>query len=269
MATITSQQNDRVKLVRALQSQPKTRRTEEKIVLEGARLINDALDSGAIPNFIFHTADAIQPEHASAAALYTQLQGLGVDVFDVAPEIMTYVSDTQSPQGILAVFPMPKLELPAMINLALILDGIADPGNLGTILRSAAAAGADLVILAPASVDPFNPKVIRGAMGAHFRLPIRRLTWSEIREYYGAKTPIYVADASGDMHYTAVDWHAPAAVLIGGEAHGPEEDARALAKAQIRIPMASGAESLNAAMAASIILFEARRQRTEAQAGQA
>jgi TrmH family RNA methyltransferase len=260
MTTITSQQNERVKLVRALQTQPKTRRTEEKVVLEGVRLINDALDSGAIPNFAFYTAEAAQPDKPTAP-LYEALRTLGTDLLEVAPDIMAYVTDVETPVGILAVFPMPKLDIPPQINLALILDGIADPGNLGTVLRSAAAAGVDVVILAPNSVDPFNPKVLRGAMGAQFRLPIRRLTWAEIEEHYAAM-PIYLADMKGEVAYTSVNWHEPAALIIGGEALGADEQARRLAKTVIHIPMASGAESLNAAVAASVILFEALRQRS-------
>ncbi len=260
MTTITSQQNERVKLVRALQTQPKTRRTEEKIVLEGVRLINDALDSGAIPSFAFYTAEAAQPDRPTFQ-LYEALRTLGTDLLEVAPDIMTYVSDVETPVGLLAVFPMPKLDIPANIQLALILDGIADPGNLGTVLRSAAGAGVDMVVLAPNSVDPFNPKVLRGAMGAQFRLPIRRLTWAEIEEHYAA-IPIYLADASGDMAYTSVNWREPAALIIGSEAEGADAHARRIARTTINIPMASGAESLNAAVAASVIMFEALRQRS-------
>lgn len=259
MASITSQQNDRVKLVRALQSQPKARRTEEKIVLEGVRLIDDALTTGALPVFALFTAEAAQPDQPTTA-LYDNLNDIGTDLFEVAPDIMTYLSDTQTPQGILAVFPMPKLTVPTSVSLALILDSVGDPGNLGTVLRSAAAAAVDIVVLGPNSVDPFNPKVIRSAMGAQFRLPIRRLTWGEIGEHY-AKLPIYLADAGGDVPYTEVKWRDPAALIIGSEAHGAEEMSRRMAKAVISIPMASGAESLNAAVAASVILFEARRQR--------
>jgi RNA methyltransferase, TrmH family len=261
MTTITSQQNERVKLVRALQTQPKTRRSEEKIVLEGVRLINDALDSGAIPAFAFYTAEAAQPDRPTNS-VYETLRGLGIDLLEVAPDIMTYVSDVETTPGLLAVFPMPKLEIPAQIRLALILDGIADPGNLGTVLRSAAAAGVDVAILAPNSVDPFNPKVLRGAMGAQFRLPIRRLTWAEIEEHY-ASMPIYLADAGGDLAYTAVNWRDPAVLIVGSEAQGADDHARRLANSVVHIPMASGAESLNAAVAASVILFEAHRQRAE------
>jgi TrmH family RNA methyltransferase len=155
---------------------------------------------------------------------------------------------------------MPEFMPPLDANLVLILDGIADPGNLGTILRTAAAAGADVVILAPGCVDPYNPKVLRSGMGAHFRVPLARQAWPDIAAEYG-HLAVYLADAASDLPYYAVDWRQPAGLIIGGEARGAETQARQLARATIAIPMSNAVESLNAAMAAGVILFEIRRQR--------
>jgi TrmH family RNA methyltransferase len=143
----------------------------------------------------------------------------------------------------------------------LILDGIADPGNLGTILRTAAAASVGLVVLAPHCVDPFNPKALRSAMGAHFRIPIARQSWDEIAGAVSGLS-LYLADSGGTLPYYNVDWRGPSALIVGGEAHGADPHARQLAGATVAIPMGSAVESLNAASAAAVILFEIRRQRT-------
>jgi TrmH family RNA methyltransferase len=144
----------------------------------------------------------------------------------------------------------------------LILDGLRDPGNLGTILRTAAAAGIDAVLLAPGSVDPYNDKALRAGMGAHFRIPVVSQKWDEIAATC-AGLSVYLADMHGDVAYDAADWSNGWALIIGGEAHGASEAAAALATAgagRVYIPMAAATESLNAASAAAVILFEAARQ---------
>ena len=167
-------------------------------------------------------------------------------------------ANTQTPQGVLAVAPF--VQLPSRPGLCLIVDGLRDPGNLGTILRSAEAAGVGEVLLAPGSVDAYNPKVVRGAMGAHFRLPVAGLDWPAIGEKVAGR-PVWLADAQGETPYDAVDWTEPATLIVGGEAAGAGREAAELATGNISIPMAGGTESLNAAMAATAILFEAARQR--------
>lgn len=143
------------------------------------------------------------------------------------------------------------------------LDGIQDPGNVGTLLRSAEAAGVGLVLCGPGSADAYSPKVLRAAMGAHFNLPLRAdLDWDEIGAELAASAPIYAAAAGASMPYYAADWKQPAALIIGSEARGVGPEGLALATHQISIPMAGRAESLNAGVAGSIILFEALRQRT-------
>jgi TrmH family RNA methyltransferase len=246
---ITSQQNPRVKLIRALQEKARTRRKEGKIVLEGARLVRDALAQGHAPEFIFYTPDA---ESALPAGRF--------EAEPVSPEIMRHVSDTQQPQGIIGVFAMPEIALPQPAQRVLILDVIRDPGNLGTILRAAAASGTQAVLLSPDCVDAYNPKVLRAGMGAHFRIPLAVLDWPEIAAYCTG-LPVYLADSVGDLRYDQVDWRADWGLIIGGEAHGAGEQAANLAQARIYIPMHTQTESLNAAMAASVILFEAQRQR--------
>ncbi|MBC7225129.1 MAG: RNA methyltransferase, partial [Anaerolineae bacterium] len=115
--------------------------------------------------------------------------------------------------------------------------------------------------LPPGTVDPTNPKVVRAAMGAHFRLPLRpRAAWDAIAERLSGR-PTWLAAPQGGTPYDQVDWKAPSALIIGGEAEGASPEAEALATGRVHIPMAQGVESLNAAVAAAVLLFEARRQR--------
>jgi TrmH family RNA methyltransferase len=175
---------------------------------------------------------------------------------------MQAASDTQTPQGLLAVLPITPRLLPTDPTFILILDQIRDPGNLGTILRTAAAAGADVLVLPPETADPYAPKVVRAAMGAHFRLPIHTLSWEELRTFT-APLHIYLADAGGTVTHTKTDFTHPLALIIGGESHGASEEVKALNPTPIRIPMPGKTESLNAAIAAGILIFEVVRQRNQ------
>lgn len=246
---ITSLQNTRVKLVQSLQTQAKARRKEGKMVLEGLRLVRDAIESGHTPEFILHTPDKLD-------ASLTQNE---FELLEVSDDVMRKISDTQQPQGIIGVFPLPAAEPPSNPERILILDAIRDPGNLGTILRTAAAAGIQAVLLSPDSVDPYNPKVLRSGMGAHFRLPIIEMDWHQIAAYC-ASLRIYLAESHGDLSYDQASWSDAWALIIGSEAHGAGDSAAQIATSRIFIPMAAQTESINAAMAAGIILFEARRQ---------
>lgn len=250
---ITSPQNEKVKLARALQSSARQRRKEEKIVLEGTRLIQDALAAGNIPLFVL-VSPTLRDE-----GLVTALTAKGIEALSISEVVMRQASDTQEPQGALAVFPLPRLKLPPRLERILVLDAIRDPGNLGTILRTAAAAGIDAVLLAPTCADLYNPKTLRSGMGAHFRIPTMDSDWSQI-ETTCADRKVYLADGNGTTRYDCADWTGEWAIIIGSEAHGAGSEARRLAQQLIAIPMAAETESLNAAAAASIILFEARRQ---------
>jgi TrmH family RNA methyltransferase len=248
--TITSPQNDRVKLVRQLQRYAKARRKQRQFVLEGVRLVEDAVRNGARPDFVLYTAD-VETWIAQAA-------GPELLCLEVTPDLMRDMADTDTPQGILGVFPWPDLPIPAAPNLIIVADGWRDPGNLGTLIRTAAAAGVDLVALPTGTVDFSNPKVVRAGMGAHFRVPVHPLDWPDLTARFPDHA-IYLADMRGEVLYDAVDWTQPAILTIGGEAHGAQDAIRALPHTTIRIPMVDGAESLNAGVAASILIYAARR----------
>lgn len=252
---ITSPGNDKVKYLRSLY-QRKQRLAEGRFIIEGARLIEDALAAGLTPDWVF----AAQQLPSHARQTLHRLRARRIDVIDVSDTVFKACSDTETPQGLIAVLSMPQLTWPADPKLIVVVDALRDPGNLGTLLRSCAAADVDGVLLSPGTVDAYNPKVVRGAMGAHFRLPVREADWVEIIDRVGGR-PVYVADQNGVTAYDAVDWTQPAALIIGSEAAGVSNEAAHVATARLSIPLARGVESLNAAVAASIIVFEARRQR--------
>ena len=176
------------------------------------------------------------------------------------------MTDTDTPQGILAVFPFFQPYSPAHPTLTLVIDRVRDPGNLGALLRSADAAGVDEVLLTRRTVDIYNPKVVRAGMGSHFRLPYRAgLGWQEIGRVVDGMG-VALSDARGDENYDELPWRDPWAIIVGGEAEGSSPEARSLADRLIRIPCREGVESLNVAVAGSVILFEARRQRRSREA---
>jgi len=257
-ATITSITNKKVKYVRSLH-QRRVRYKERRFIVEGLRLAEEALKAGAVPTLAFFTPDLSDSQRGRE--LLAAIESLTGEYFVVTEKVMGALSDTVSPQGILMVVPFVELPVPANPWLVLVVDRVRDPGNLGTILRSAEAAGVSQVILTPSTVDAYNPKVVRGAMGAHFHLPMATgISWSEITEALGNRQ-ILLAEAKGDMVYYEVDWTKPSALIVGGEAEGASPEAKRLATARVMIPMQGKAESLNVAVAASVILFEAARQR--------
>jgi len=252
---LTSTANERVKLIRSLQSQRKTREKEGRFVVEGTRLVEEALLSGSPFDFVFYC----NPDHR-AQALLDKMEKQSIARIEVSPQVMQACADTEHPQPLLAVLPFPALT-PNANSLLLICDRITDPGNLGTLLRTAAAARVDSAILAPGTVEPFNPKVVRSSMGAHFRIPIETLEWNEIRmRTQGLNVWLADTETQGAARYDEVNWTRPSAIIIGGEAEGPSDEGRALAEGAVFIPMPGGSESLNAAVAGSVILFEAVRQ---------
>ena len=257
---ITSVQNPKIKWVRSLQSDPRARREEAAFAVEGVRLAEEALAAGWQARMVFYTAGLAERGKAILEGFAAQ----GAPVEEVAEHVMRAASDTQTPQGILAALSMHWLPLPDAPRLTFIPDSIRDPGNLGSMLRTAAAAGVEAVLLPPGSVDVYAPKVARAAMGAHFRLPIASLSWDEIAVYLGrAGLRIFLADAAGGEAYAGADLRHPLALILGGEAEGAGEAARRPAQVRLHIPMAGGVESLNVAAAAAVLLFEIARQRTK------
>ena len=269
---ITSPQNKQIKEAQKLQR--KRRRMQSGLILiEGQRLIQDALSTGVRPSTVFYTPE-FEKKSPATAALMKKLEKISECLICTA-QALNPLSNTVTPQGIVATVPQPELPLPNNPTLTLILDQVRDPGNVGTLLRSAEAAGVEQVLFAPNTVDPFNEKVIRAAMGAHFRLPIRIYgTWAalltsiqystadinKLPKHIDSSPPIYLAEAHATLPYDLVNWSESAVLIVGGEAEGASADALSTATC-ISIPMYGGTESLNAGIAGSIVLFEAARQR--------
>jgi RNA methyltransferase, TrmH family len=235
----------------------KERREANTFVIEGVRLFEEAVHSHWSFQFVLY--DETLSERGRSQVEGLKLQGVEVD--EVSTNVMKSLSETETPQGILAVLQFPNLPIPSPLNFVLIPDQIRDPGNLGTLLRTAAAAGAQAVLIPPETTDAFAPKVVRSGMGAHFHLPIHSMTWDEIeKRLQVAGLKIFLADMDGQSCWET-DLRQPLALIIGGEADGASEQARKLANQKISIPMNGNIESLNAGVAGSVLMFEAVRQR--------
>lgn len=256
---ITSNQNSKIKLVRALLGRSKERREAGAFVAEGVRLVEEAVKANW--NCRFALYDETLSERGRL-----QVEGLklkGVDVEEVSASVMKSISETDSPQGILAVLEQTQLPIPDSPNFILIPDQIRDPGNLGTLLRSAAASGVQAVLIPPETTDAFAPKVLRSGMGAHFRLPIHSISWDEVEKVVKLEgLNVWVADMDGQSCWET-DLRKSVALIVGNEAEGASESARRLANGKISIPMSGETESLNAGVAGSVLMFEVLRQRSK------
>ncbi len=279
---ITSPENDKVKFIRLLTNR-RDRYASKMFMTEGVRLVTEALQSANPPTFTLYDPEALQKTesgHRLLLRLKEMLDEKG-PVYPTSPRLIESVSDTITPQGVVAAVPFLNWsnEQLAASQLHLILDNLQDPGNLGTILRSASATGDTSVWLTENSVDIYAPKVVRAGMGAHFRVPaVNNLDWPSLLarlEAMGVKQ-ILLAEGEDEesnvksrhtpdlaaISYLQTDWTQPTALIIGNEAHGPSLEARRAATHTIFIPMPGGAESLNAATAASVMMFEAMRQKS-------
>jgi RNA methyltransferase, TrmH family len=257
---ITSSQNPKIKLVRALVGRPKERRENGAFIAEGVRLVEEAFSAGWDFRFALSTDGLSQ----RGLDLVKNLTAKGVDVEPVVENLFQSVTETETSQGILAVLalePPNSLKPPAKPDFVLIPDQIRDPGNLGTLLRTAAAAGVQAVFIPPETTDPFAPKVVRAGMGAHFRLPILSLTWDQLSVGVQGMS-VYLSDAAGEKSCWEADFTHPVALVIGGEADGASTQARNLATEMIRIPMPGHMESLNAGVSGAVLMYEAVRQRS-------
>lgn len=248
---ISSPSNPTLARVRGLLARRDRRAAEGAFVVEGARAVADALEAGVAPLLVLVREDARPPA------------GLphGTEIREVAAKAFDALSDVVHSQGVLAVVPMPALAPDAARTpLVLVVDRLRDPGNLGALLRAAAGAGVTEALLTPETVDPFNPKAVRAGMGAHWRVPLGALD-PERAAALRAELPLVAVAAAGGEDYAEVDWTGPAAIVVGSEAEGVSAATAALATRAVGIPLAAGVESLNAAVAGAVILFEAARQR--------
>ena len=255
---ITSTSNARIKGIRKLQESPKARQKAQAFVVEGVRLCEEALAANWQIQFCLYSPD-LNPR---GMEIVRNLAQRDIPTEQASGHVIKSASDTKTPQGILMVLALNTLPLPEDPEFILILDQIQDPGNQGTLLRTAAAAGADAVLLTEGSADVFAPKVIRSGMGAHFRLPARTMPIAAITAYCREhRLTLWASILDEGVAYTQADLRSPAAIVVGSEAHGVGQDLTNAARL-FHIPMPGGGESLNAAAAGAILIYEAVRQRT-------
>lgn len=256
---ITSTQHPKIKAIRKMLEQPKQRVAQAAFAVEGVRLAEEALQAGWPARYLVYSEE-LNPRGRLVVEGY---QKAGTQIELVSPHVMHHLSETETSQGILVVLEAQSLPIPKRIDFGLILDEIRDPGNLGSILRTALAAGVQAVFLTPTTTDPLSPKVIRASMGAHFRIPVKKLGWDDLKLLLQKRGEVrlFLATVGEGKIYDQVDFRGPLMVLIGGEAFGASQQALLLPHQDVHIPMPGGTESLNTAVAAGILLFEVIRQR--------
>lgn len=255
---ISSGANSQIKRLRA--QLKANRRDAPYFLLEGLRLVQAALEAGKPPESIYTTETFI----AHHAGLLERCNAAGSAVWVVSDDILNNLAETVTPQGILALAAKTAAEKDSLeqASIILVLDNLRDPGNVGTILRTAQAVAVDAVLFSPGCVHAYSSKVVRSAMGAHFTVPICECgSWQELYNLCSLQKRV-LADADGAILIWEMSWQEPLALIISNEAFGPSPEARSLAMQTVRLPMAREAESLNAAVAASVILYEILRQRS-------
>lgn len=257
---IQSTANPQVRFIRSLRDDRSLRRSERMFVLEGVRLVGDLFTSGHLPQFVIYEPDQLK-QTLAGQELLAVITAHDIPQSPTTAAVIKSISDTNSPQGVVAIAQWPNLPI-IQQRLVVVCDQIQDPGNLGTIIRSADAVGVDAIYCSIGCVDAFASKTVRASMGSIMRVPIRTdMTWDAITQDLQGIT-IYAADGgSTSQPHTAINWCQPSALIVGNEAHGLGVAARAATQYFVHIPMRTGIESLNAAMATTIVLFEAQRQR--------
>jgi TrmH family RNA methyltransferase len=254
---ITSAHNPKIQLVRSLLGRTKNRREADAFVAEGVRLVEEAFIARWPFRFVLYSSELSK----RGQELVGKLKVEGLDIEEVELRLLQSISETEVSQGILAILEFAPIPYPLSPNFILIPDQMRDPGNLGTLLRTAAAASVQAVLIPPETADAFAPKVVRAGMGAHFRLPIHSLSWDEIQRISeSTKLKVFLADMDGRSCWET-DFRAPLALIVGGEAEGASEQARRMADVCVKVSMPGETESLNAAVAGAILMFEIVRQR--------
>lgn len=256
---ITSSSNSRIRHVSALLRKNRYREEQGQFVVEGIRMFREIPEDCLLEAYI-----------SESFAKENPVGKLCPDAEIVKDSVMEQLSDTKTPQGILGIVRQRRWSLEELlavpdVNLML-LEDLRDPGNLGTIVRCSEGAGVDGVLLSRQSVDIYNPKVIRSTMGSVFRMPVIYADdwFGLLRRLKEEKVQLFAAHLQGRRDYDEEDYTGRVGILIGNEAHGLTEETAAMADCLVRIPMKGKVESLNAAVAASVFMYETYRQRRRA-----
>ena len=249
--TITSRKNPLMTQIRKLSSSRSYRRGEGLFLGDGTKLLEEALKWNAPVTTVVVTEDVALPALPE-----------GVRVVEVPRDVMASISPMESPQGALFLCRMPELAPPEKLEGSrwLVLDGLQDPGNVGTIWRTADALGADGLVLVNRCADPWNPKTVRATMGACFRLPVFELEAEELPALLAASgLPLYATALREDTVDIKTADLSRSAVVIGSEGRGISDALLAMSEKTLKIPMRARCESLNAASAATVVLWEMGR----------
>jgi TrmH family RNA methyltransferase len=264
MNVITSRQHPIVKEFREL-----ARGAGPLMLLDGWHLLTEA-DAA---NIVVEKIAVCGPPTAMEQGVVDRLRRAGAQVVDVSGSVLNALSPVNSPTGVVASARIPAVTSASMLSpspaLVLAAAGLQDPGNAGAVIRSAAAAGATGVVLDELSADPWGWKALRASMGSAFRLPVvrSRALAGLVAEWRGSGVRIVATAPRGGVSMYDVDFRTPTVLLLGGEGAGLPDDLQAASDTRVSIPMQGGIESLNAAVAAAVLLYEAGRQRSPAQAG--
>ncbi|HYL98398.1 MAG TPA: RNA methyltransferase [Blastocatellia bacterium] len=267
---ITSRQNPLVKRFRKVRSGVE----RHHVLIEGIRLVEEAIESGVHFECVAFTSELDSTERGRV--LSQKLQHVPCRGAFLTNQLLDYIADTETPQGVVATVTRPVFALDDVFarapQLIVIADNLQDPGNLGTIARTAEAAGASGLITTPGTVNPYAAKAVRASMGSAFRLPlvpgVKLSDLAPMLKDTGIK--VVVAEAPSTMRskeafqskpFVSADMAGPTAIVLGGEAAGPSEKAVGIADEIVYVPMAPGVESLNVSVAAAVLLYEAARQR--------
>lgn len=238
------------KLWRSL-TRRKGREESGRFLAEGPLLLGELLDSGLVPEHVLHVASG-----SGERPLLERARAAGARVEAVAEVELAALADTVTPQGVLAMAAIPRVDWSALrSDRILVLDAVQDPGNLGTLVRTAEALGLGGVVALSGTVDPWNPKAVRAAAGASFRLPLLRATWPEARtKLLERGAPVWVADAAGEPFGRGSSAPERLALVLGNEARGVSEAVVRDAERRVSVPMRGRAESLNVAVAGAILM---------------
>jgi TrmH family RNA methyltransferase len=256
---LTSTHNPVVKYVRSLE-RAAVRRENGVYVAEGVRLLREALSTGQTGTVTLYDPETLQ-RSPEGVLLLADLVTWAHESYEVDPHVLKAAARTDHPSGALAVLKLPivpPLDQQREARFGVILYAIADPGNAGTIARTALAAGVDYLVSTSNSVDLFGPKVVRAGMGAHFRLPLYAgVAWDDVQHTL-ERTTFVAAAAHAEQSMYHFKWPEQSALVVSSEAHGLSAEAASTVHVAVRIPMQPGVESLNASIAAGILIYAAR-----------
>ncbi len=256
---ISSLRNPLIKAYLALARSGRQRRLCGKMALEGPHLLEEALRAGLVPEVVFYT----RRYRERGERLWERGLPAQTRQCPVSAALFARLAQTETPQEVAAVVPLPVMEPPESPSLALLLDRIRDPGNLGTLVRTAAAAGVEAVYCTPGCADPFNPKALRSSAGAVFFLPPARIAepLSVLAGFSRRGGQAVVAVPGAPLCYWEADFRLSTLIVIGNESSGAAPELRTAAGRAVSIPQPGWDRSLNAAVSAAVVLYEVLRQR--------